>query len=454
MKKPVKIALVCATVAIICITAGYMLWMPTAVQVQTLQAGVLTQDFTETGKLVPTREVVMTVGVGEVVAGQVAVQEGQRVAKGDLLVTLQPGDMEMLLQNRLEQLQQKRLSLVAQKTMTQAERTVAVEQARSSYQSAKWEYERLYNEDWGVAEDLITSADEDMLLARYTWFDVKEGENDMDANRAHSLYRQALDAAQVATVNYSDDAKLYYHSLVASSEWILKALENNKAAVESVEAAIGELDAAIKLAETQLATSEIRAPFDGVVHSIAVKAGQPVMAGAPLLSVASEQSLQVEVFLLAADTVDLKVGDEALCTLENGSSFVGKVSFVAAAAQERVSTVGIVENRCLVRLEPVDTLPDRVSTGFGVDVKFSVVRAENVYAVPTTALVGDEASGKRLYILNGNRATSIVVETGITASGYTEVTCPETPDALTDGSQIILLPQEAGIKDGSFVMVQ
>lgn len=448
MKKPVKIALVFLTVLIICTTAGYMLFVPTKAEVRIVESGVITQDFTESGKLVSTRDMVVTAGLGEVVVGNIAVQEGQRVKKGDLLVELEPGSLKEMLDNRLEQMEQRKLALEAQKKMTQSERTVALEQARSSYESAKWEYEMMFNEEWGIGDNLLDTAAEDMLQARYTW---QEARNDPDLagisiNRAHSAYRQTVDSVLIARTQYSDDAKLYYGELLGSSKKIVSALENNNAAVDSVQAAIAEMDASIKLLKSQLGANQITAPFDGVAHTIAVKAGQTVTAGMPIISVASQQSLEVETYLLAADAMMLREGDMVVCQLENGESFGGKISFVAASAQERVSTVGIVENRSLVRIVP-DKLPEGVGNGYGVDVKFSVVKAENVLSVPLTSIVNKDGS-KLLYILQGGRAKTIEVTTGITASGYTEVTA-----GLEHGDTVILLPEELGLRNGSLVSI-
>lgn len=446
MKKPVKIALIAVMVVLICATTGVMLFAPTNISVQTIERGVLTQDFTENGKLVAQNDYLISSGVGDVVVATLPVLEGQRVKKGDVLVTFEPGAMQNYLESQMEQLGQRRRALEAQKTMSEAQRVVTIEQARAQEKTSQWEYDVLFKEDFGTADHLTDTALENMLQARYTWQEVNDGTNNMPANTAHSLYRQMMDNLLIARANYSVEAKAYYDALVSSSQKVLAALEGSKAAIDSVDAAIGELDASAELLKEKLAPGQIVAPFDGVVHAVQVRPGQPVNPLTPMLSLAAEDTLEVEALLLAADAMTLRVGDMVVCELENGEKFSGAVRFVAAAAQERVSTVGITENRCLVRVTP-EKLPEGISAGFGVDVYFSVVRVQDVFAVPLSAVVLLDGE-QTVYLLHGGKAVKAPVSTGITANGFVEVT-----QGLAQGDKVILTPKDSDIKAGTRVNI-
>lgn len=448
MKKPVKIVIFSVTLVIIVAVMGNTLLAPAKAQVMVAAPGTIAQNFTEAGKIIAVNDYQLSAGVGEVVVEDLPVLEGQRVKKGQLLATLAPGPLRNYLESQSQQLAAQRKALTAQRTMSVAERTVAVEQARAQFESAQWQYESLFNQDFGAADSITDNAVENMLQARYTWQEIKDGSDDMAANRAHSLYRQAIDSMKIAQVQYSPEAKVYYESLMKSSQKMLAALEGSQAAVDSINAAIEELDISSKLLEQKLSITEICAPFDGIVHTVMVEPGQPVSNASPILSIASEKELEVETYLLASDVMNLKVGDSAVCRLGSGESFTCTVSFVAAGAQERVSTVGITENRCLVRLHP-DNLAAGVSTGFGVDVDFSVIKADNVFSVPLSAVSADKNGVYGVYLLMDGRARFTPVTIGIIGSGYVEI-----KEGLAQGDTVILLSNELELRDGKRVSPQ
>jgi membrane fusion protein (multidrug efflux system) len=188
------------------------------------------------------------------VAGQVTrvlVDDNQVVKRGDLLVELDPTDLQVRVTQAEADLQ------AAQGRLAEAEAQVTtgeaqVGQARAAEQSAATEAER-------AATD----------LKRYEALDPRAiSQQQMDAARATARSAAAnLNAAKQKTV-------------AAQSQ-----LELSKAQVKTAQAGEAEARAALEQNRTFLGYTKITAPEDGWVTGKSVEAGAYVQAGQALLSI-------------------------------------------------------------------------------------------------------------------------------------------------------------------------
>ena len=444
MKKSVKIGLLVVAVAVFAVAGWYYAMQEETVMVIRAEKGPLTSSFVETGKVVAVETRQIVAGDGNQVVDQVLVLPGSVVESGAALLRFGPGGLDSLLQLQLQQMEQQMAALQAQKRQTQTQRTLSLEQARTQLAAAQWEYDYLFNGEWGVAEALSDETLETLVQARYAWLEVRDGDDgSLDASRSvgalHSQYRQARAAMVATNARYSDHAKEYYASLLDTNKKMVAALEGDASAVAAVDASIAQLELSAQRLQQQLEGGQVTAPFGGTVLEVLVQPGQVVAVGQPLAVLAAETGAadrEVELYLLAADAAKLKVGDAVVCSPETGGRIGGTVRYLATSAQPMVSTVGITENRCLVRIT-LDPAEEPVSLGFGVDVEFTQTVKEDVLSVSLSSVKSDK-KGEYIFLFEGDyhgKARKQYVATGQVSGGRVEIT-----QGLKEGDAYISKP--------------
>ncbi len=138
---------------------------------------------------------------------------------------------------------------------------------------------------------------------------------------------------------------------------------------------------ALSDANTALADYYIRAPFDGVIASLAVKKGDTVSNGTSAATIITKQ-LSSSITLNEIDAVKVKVGNKATVTFDaiDGLSITGTVSEIDAlgAVSQGVVTYGsqIV----------FDTQDDRVRPGMSITASIIIDSRQNVLIVPSSAI--------------------------------------------------------------------
>lgn len=446
MKKSAKMGLLVIMVVIFAAAGAYYLLQEEQQLVVAAEKQPLYSSFTETGKMVAVETRQLVAQDGDQVVDKVLVLPGAMVESGAPLMTFGPGGLGSLLELQQKQLEQQLAALKAQKRQTQTQRTVSLEQARAQLAATQWEYDYLFNEEWGVAEEITDETLEAMVQARYAWLEVRDGDDgSLDASRSvgaiHSQYRQARAAMVATNAQYSQNAKAYYASLLDINKSLVAALEGDTGSIAEVDASIAQLELSRERLQRQVEGSSMAAPFECTVLEVLVQPGQVVTVGQPLAVVAAigTADREVELHLLAADAAKLAVGDEVQCVPETGEKLKGTVRYVAAAAQPMVSTVGISENRCLVRVQ-LDGEEASVNLGVGVDVTFTQQVSEPVLSVPLSAVKKD-AKGEFVFLFEGNfhgKAKKQYVTTGQTAGGMIEIT-----EGLEVGMQYIPYPGDS-----------
>ncbi|MDD1016618.1 HlyD family secretion protein [Pseudomonas rubra] len=192
---------------------------------------------------------------------QVLVQDNQHVAKGDLLVRLEPEDFRL-----------------------------AVERARAALDTR--EAERLQAESRLTQQASLIAAGQAQVAANQATL----GRAQLDLNRAEALRKPGFVSEERVTT-------LSAENHVARSQ-VSKAqadLQGQRQQVNALSAEIKRLDAQIvnaradlAQAELNLTRSEIHAPISGIIGQRAARNGQVVQAGAYLLSIVPDQDIWIQ----------------------------------------------------------------------------------------------------------------------------------------------------------------
>lgn len=129
-----------------------------------------------------------------------------------------------------------------------------------------------------------------------------------------------------------------------------QAVEQSRAALMGAEAALADAESRLTAARQQLAKTEIRAPFHGVVSERPVNLGDVVQPGTPLVTVVDPSSMRLEAAVPVSALGALKTGSPVEFTVAGyeGRLFSGAVSRINPTvdpATRQVRILATIPNR-------------------------------------------------------------------------------------------------------------
>ncbi|MEW6624768.1 MAG: efflux RND transporter periplasmic adaptor subunit [Bacillota bacterium] len=400
---------------VVIIVIGFMVFERTKALEATVlevQPGTIATTFKEEGRVVPeVEQPIYTIYGGEIV--EVAVQEGQEVKAGDLLAVINSKELEFQLQQLYAQLK----SVQGERTGTLQEpyesqitsQELLVEQAQRDLAAYKINFERI--------EQLYEAG-------AVTEKDFEDAKNMIEKAQNHlELQKQALALLHESTSPGSGTQQFY-------------------------DGRIEALQAQINLLEYQKGQTNIVAPVDGVVSNLSIKKGEIVGPALPLMNIFRPDTYVVEVYVLTADVRSINIGMKVNLVLDGKGEdiiYEGTVRRIAPTAVERMSALGLEEQRVKVTVELSTSGDVKLFPGYSLDVEFTTDKRENVLTVPKTALFPYEM-GDALWIIKDGKAKIQPVETGFYNNRDVVIL-----DGLSEGDAVILNPQLDGLKEGKKV---
>lgn len=291
------------------------------------------------------------------------------------------------------------------------------------------------------AGDLLLALDATVLQAQ---LELARGERDV----LEALAERAAIARQRAERALQRQGELAARGLLAAdeldhfeSEWALRASDCRIAAAE-----LARGFARVALSEAELARTELRAPFDGIVAEITVELGERVvpLIGSAVTSGTVElydpATLHVVAPMDEVDSAKLRVGSTALVTIDShpGELFEGRVVAIAPYVLD------IEQQNRTVEVE-VSLPPAAVAgllPGTSADVEVVLEVREGVPRLPTAAL----QPGGRVLVVSDGRLEARAVERGLWNWEWTEVRA-----GLSEGEAVVVPRGEAGLEPGRLV---
>jgi HlyD family secretion protein len=400
--------------------------------VETVQSGqVVRQDLTSivtaSGEIRPKNYTnVLGEGIGKIT--DIVVKEGDHVKKGDILLHLesvQPGaDVQ-----------------AQQDTVDGAE--AAVKAAAANYDAA-------------VAT--LAQRQSDLEKSKLDWA------------RSQSLYKEQL----IAKSDY-DAAHASYDSTVAALKAATAQVEQTRAASEQSRLVAEQARAVLTHTQDVLRKTTYRAPIDGIVSYIAVRVGENVVPGIQnaegsfLMTISDMSVVTSEVKVDETDITNIRSGQPADVTIDAvpGKTFKGHVTEVGELAILRSSgqaattqtTANTQEARDFKVVVTLDSPPNSLRPGLSSTAKIQTAQKKAALTIPIQALAVrsqadlDEAKRPKgnvtlaaskpasnaektdiqgVFVIRGNKAEFVPVQTGIT--GITDI---EVTSGVKEGDQIV-----------------
>ncbi len=437
MKTWKKVAIGVAAAGVL---GGVVLWSVNYSKrdVVTVQTGPVTrQDLisvvTASGEIKPkTYTNVLGEGFGKILA--IAVKEGDTVKRGDVLL-------------RLENIQPS-ADVDAQRA-GQGSSEAAVRSAQANYRSAQAD---------------VIQRQADLERARFDW------------ERAQNLYKDGL----IPKADY-DARKSAHDSAVAALDSTNARLQQARAELEKARSLLEQSGAMLSRSRDVLRKTTYTAPINGVVTYIAVRVGENVVPGIQnspgsyLMTISDMSIVTAEVKVDETDIVNVRNGQTGEVTIDAmpGKTFKGQVTEVGTQAVLRTSglattqtTASTQEAKDFKVVVTLENPPDNLRPGLSTTAKIKTAEKKNVLSIPIQALAvrtrkdleqAAKEAGKKggegvtlaasktatgtdpkkeeiqgVFVVRGNKAEFVKVETGIT--GVTDI---EVSSGLKESDQIV-----------------
>lgn len=206
---------------------------------------------------------------------------------------------------------------------------------------------------------------------------------ELDPEKRQLAVKQAENQVQQARASM-DEARLRLQRRrnLAQQETISEeVLDNAQLSVDSSRATYEQAMAALQLAQRELADTRIISPTNGGVDVLSVKTGEPVTAGARLVTLQSVGALRIQTWVSEFDVAYLRAGSSAQVQPSSlpGRTFPARIEWVGVAADKQTGNfpVKLVMASALEALRP----------GMTVSVEMQAEEIQGALILPEEALV-------------------------------------------------------------------
>lgn len=183
----------------------------------------------------------------------------------------------------------------------------------------------------------------------------------------------------------------------------------------------------------------IRAEYDGVVTGLGVVAGQSICTDMPLFTLESTTDVVVHCLANKYDIMSLKLG-QSMEVNAFGKTYTGMIVRIEG-------TVGSDSGAGIGVDLSIDNPDDNIILGYDVKAHVNTVALENVISIPKEAVFSDEKE-EYVYIEKDGKAVKVNVETGEKNDSYVEIV-----SGLSEGD-VVIWDEKAELKDGAGVHVE
>jgi len=251
--------------------------------------------------------------------------------------------------------------------------------------------------------------------------------------------RQAESAFNVAESDYESTKELFEQGMKSKSE------------LEKMERTYIDAKTNLQMNRIRLKNTEVKTPIGGTVVKRNVDLYRQINAMEPLFRVADLDGFLINITVTEAEVARIRLGQNVKVRIDavvddpNSFPFEGTVSKIQPMVDPQTGTV-----------EVEVTLPHPglgVRPGMFARLKIVTGLHEDTLAIPRRALSSEDE--KHVWVVDGDRARMVEIETGLTDAKTIEITSGLSPDdlviiegqgALTPKSKINIVNQE---EDGS-----
>lgn len=311
----------------------------------------------------------------------------------------------------------------------------SVNQAELSLQAARLDYERAQIE-YGLQTEGATASDLASALSQVS--KARDSLNQLKSQpTAAELAAAEAQVAQARSQLEKLKASPTAAELKSAEAQVAQArsqLEKLKASPTTEDLAIAQTQVeqaklSLREAELRLQDAQIVAPFSGTVISVPAEEGQMVAATKVILTLADLSKLQIKLAMDEIDVSQVKVGQQAMLTLDalpNLRSIQGQVERVAMAG---ITTQGVVNYQVLVSVDKPDPALKLAMTA---NVRIITAQKQGVLVVPHRAI---KRSGRQamVEVMRDGKPVQVPVTIGLAGEDTSEVV-----SGLAEGDLVVI----------------
>lgn len=126
----------------------------------------------------------------------------------------------------------------------------------------------------------------------------------------------------------------------ANQNLINQGLQNQTRLAES-ESLLEAAKAQVKSLEISLQSTQVRAPFDGILENRSVELGTYLRVGNPIISVIDFNPFIIKGYVAEKDLHKIRIGDQATGKTLDGSTYSGKIRYLSSVSYQASRTFAI-----------------------------------------------------------------------------------------------------------------
>jgi HlyD family secretion protein len=261
----------------------------------------------------------------------------------------------------------------------------------------------------------------------------------------HSERRRACLEAERASREFERTRKLASEDIV--SEDLLDEVDSLRqgaaAACEAAAANVSRARASVGLAQTELAKTVLRAPFDGIVAEVTIEVGEwttpspPALPVPPVLDLLDPSSVYISAPMDEVDSARVHVDQPVRATIDSHRErhFIGRVSRVAPYVLDLEA-----QNRTVEVEVELDAHDERFLPGTSADVEIILRVRDGVLRVPTAAIM----EGNKTLVLSDGQLVERELTPGLRNWDFAEVV-----GGLEEGELVVTSLDRAEVAAGA-----
>jgi multidrug efflux pump subunit AcrA (membrane-fusion protein) len=205
-----------------------------------------------------------------------------------------------------------------------------------------------------------------------------------------------------------------------------------KEQVNGQAARVSQAEAKVELIQAQMQKTSLKSPLKGVVTSQDAKVGEIATANNPVVSIMSEDNLEVDANVPEVDIAKVKVDNTAKITLDAYGSGIFFDAKVASMDPAETIIEGVSTYKTTLRFINKD---ERVKSGMTANVDILTGQRDNVVVIPQRLVVTKGSEKFVTVVLTGNKTVERKVETGLRGSdGNVEIV-----SGLNEGEKVLTI---------------
>jgi membrane fusion protein (multidrug efflux system) len=184
------------------------------------------------------------------------------------------------------------------------------------------------------------------------------------------------------------------------------------------------INADISLIKAQIAMTELRAPFDGIIGLRYLSEGSYTTTATKIAKLIKIKPLKIEFSISEKYSSEIGIGYPIIFTID-GSDEIFKAAVYAVDPKVDINT------RTIVLRAIYPNLKEELKSGRYAGITLELSKIENAVSIPTEAVI-PEMDGEKVFIYKNRKAESVKVVTGLRTENKIQIT-----DGLKFGDTLI-----------------